>query len=225
MKNCLLLLLMGATFISCGGNDQGNNLVVDNIDLTGVKNWKPIDDKIMKEVGESLEENSRELASVEITDKNVDVLTDYYLEYEVQKNDTLMLVAFKIYGDYRKWKDIKDWNENVVLGNKIKAGTKIYYKPTDNKFALPQGKAYLISRNETLGHISKKLYNKVRYWPFLYENNKRVVRDPSLIFPGFTLFYMDKKYYKGRKPSSVDTRPVFVQHEDQAVPATKNDLQ
>ena len=136
-----------------------------------------------------------------------------------------MLVAFKIYGDYRKWKDIKDWNENVVLGNKIKAGTKIYYKPTDNKFALPQGKAYLISRNETLGHISKKLYDKVRYWPFLYENNKRVVRDPSLIFPGFTLFYMDKKYYKGRKPSSVDTRPVFVQHEDEKVPVTSPDLQ
>lgn len=78
----------------------------------------------MKEVGESLEENSREVASVEITDKNVDVLTEYYLEYEVQKNDTLMLVAFKIYGDYRKWKDIKDWNENVVLGNKSRPAQK-----------------------------------------------------------------------------------------------------
>lgn len=155
------------------------------------------------------------------------MLTEYYLEYEVQKNDTLMLVAFKIYGDYRKWKDIKDWNESVIIGNKIKAGTKIYYKPTDNKFALPQGKPYLISRNETLGHISKKIYNRVLMWPFLYENNKRVIRDPSLIFPGFTLFYMDKKFYKGRKPGSVDTRPVFVQQEDELVPATaeENELQ
>jgi hypothetical protein len=85
MKKCLSLLLMGLLFTSCGGSNSGNGLVVDNIDLTGVKDWKPIDDKIMKEVGESLEENSREVASVEITDKNVDVLTEYYLEYEVQK--------------------------------------------------------------------------------------------------------------------------------------------
>lgn len=32
-------------------------------------------------------------------------------QYHVQKGDTLMIVAFKIYGDYRKWKDLREWNK------------------------------------------------------------------------------------------------------------------
>lgn len=96
MRKSFFLGLLACLFISCGASDQSNGLVVDNIDLTGVQDWKPIDDKIVKEVGEALEQNERELASVEINSKNVDVLTEYYLEYEVQKNDTLMLVAFPL---------------------------------------------------------------------------------------------------------------------------------
>lgn len=207
MKQLLFAFILSSSLISCGNNS--NPLVEGNVDLTGIETWKSLENgKIIKDVGETL--NERTLASVEITEKNVDVLTDYYLEYKVQKKDTLMLIAFKVYGDYRMWKDIKDWNEKVVLGNYIKAGTIIYYRPAENKFNLPKGKPYLISKNESLSKISKKVYAKANFWPFLYENNKRVIRDPSLIFPGFTLFYRDKEKYHGRSPRSVDTRPIHV---------------
>jgi nucleoid-associated protein YgaU len=41
--------------------------------------------------------------------------------YTVQANETLMLIAFKLYGDYSKWKEIASLNQVI---NKIKSHTE-----------------------------------------------------------------------------------------------------
>ena len=223
-----LLLISTLIFGACSNTD---NLKEDNIDLSGITKWNaPAAEKKLSDVNDSFEEvkehedlflekayDDRKVANVEVNEKNIDKVHDYYYEYKVSKGDTLMLIAFKIYGDYRMWKHLKEWNEKIVFSENLKKGSIVFYRPPNRKINPPVGKAYLISENESLSKISKKLYQDYKYWPFLYENNQYFIRDPKLIFPGFTIYYKNKKSYQGRKPASVDTRPVFERDPEMAL--------
>lgn len=108
-------------------------------------------------------------------------------EYVVQKGDTLMMIAFKIYGDYGMWKEIKKLNRNV---KHLSEGTVLSYHVPSAPFGWePTGNPYLIKRGETLGSISFDLYHTSRKWRSLYEHNKPLIKDPNLIFAGFTIYY------------------------------------
>lgn len=108
-------------------------------------------------------------------------------KYRLQKGDTLMMVAFKIYGDYRKWKDLKAWNKNKKIG----PGTELkYYVPEQSFGWQPSGLPYMVKTGDTLGLISKDKYGTVKKWKSIYENNRPLIRDPNLIFAGFTLYYI-----------------------------------
>src|SRR5688572_22312174 len=37
-------------------------------------------------------------------------------QYTVQKNETLMMIAFKLYGDYGRWKDLASQNRETLKG-------------------------------------------------------------------------------------------------------------
>lgn len=107
--------------------------------------------------------------------------------YRVQKGDTMMMIAFKIYGDYRKWKDIKEWNKGV---KKVSEGVELKYYVPDQKFGwMPMGLPYLVKTGDTLQIISMDKYGTTRKWKSIYENNRPLIRDPNLIFAGFTLYY------------------------------------
>lgn len=107
--------------------------------------------------------------------------------YRVQKGDTMMMIAFKIYGDYRKWKDIKEWNKDV---KKVGEGVELKYMVPDQRFGWePSGLPYLIKTADTLGTISKEKYGTTRKWKSIYENNRPLIRNPNLIFAGFTIYY------------------------------------
>jgi nucleoid-associated protein YgaU len=107
--------------------------------------------------------------------------------YKVQKGDTLMMIAFKIYGDYRKWKDIKEWNKDV---KKVGEGVELKYMVPEQRFGWqPSGLPYLIKTADTLGTISKEKYGTTRKWKSIYENNRPLIRNPNLIFAGFTIYY------------------------------------
>lgn len=108
-------------------------------------------------------------------------------KYRVQKGDTMMMIAFKIYGDYRKWKDIKEWNKDV---KKIGEGVELKYMVPDQKFGwMPSGLPYLIKTADTLGTISKDKYGTPKKWKSIYDNNRPLIRNPNLIFAGFTIYY------------------------------------
>jgi len=52
------------------------------------------------------------------------------------------------------------------------------------------GNPYLIKSGDSLSLISKKVYGDWREWPAIHKNNPKQIRDPNLIFAGFTLYYL-----------------------------------
>lgn len=112
-------------------------------------------------------------------------------EYTVKGNETLMLIAFKIYGDYTKWKLIKQYNPRLNKSASVYAGDKIIYPLPKKEFTWkPLGEPYLIKKNESLSIISKNVYSTYKRWPEIYQNNRPLIKDPNLIFAGFTIFYV-----------------------------------
>ncbi|MDO9182841.1 MAG: LysM peptidoglycan-binding domain-containing protein [Bacteriovorax sp.] len=111
-------------------------------------------------------------------------------QYYVQKGDTLMMVAFKIYGDYRKWKDLRTWNKDK-LKYKIGPGVVLKYYVPERSFGWqPSGLPYLVKTGDTLQIISMDKYGTTRKWKNIYENNRPLILNPNLIFAGFTLYYV-----------------------------------
>lgn len=112
--------------------------------------------------------------------------------YKVQKSETLMLIAFKLYGDYSKWKDLKELNKNKIKhGMTVRAGMELKYITSGEEFVWDQkGNPHLIRHGETLGLISKAVYGKLKRWKDIWENNKPMIKDPNKIFAGFTLYYI-----------------------------------
>lgn len=112
--------------------------------------------------------------------------------YKVSKSETLMLIAFKLYGDYGKWKELRELNKDKLKnGMMVKAGMELKYMSNGEEFIWDQkGNPHLIRHGETLGLISKEVYGKLKRWKDIWENNKPMIKDPNKIFAGFTLYYI-----------------------------------
>jgi len=119
--------------------------------------------------------------------------------YKVQKGDTLMLIAFKLYGDYSKWKTIKNNNQGLALGS-LKEGMEISYPEVAKKFEwVPQGLPHLIVMGETLGIISNEKYGTPKKWKKIYDNNRPLIKNPNSIYAGFTLYYVPEREIASEK--------------------------
>ena len=112
--------------------------------------------------------------------------------YTVKRGETLMMVAFNIYGDYRKWKDLASLNG--LQGELVAEGAVIRYnKPMQPFVWNPEGLPYLIRSGDTLATISNDKYGTVSKWRSIYNNNRPLIKDPNLIFAGFTLYYIPQR--------------------------------
>ena len=101
-----------------------------------------------------------------------------------------MLIAFKVYGDYGKWKEILK-NNPGLRGKRLREGMELKYDAPNEKFDWkPQGLPHLIKSGETLGTISQDKYGTSKKWKTIWDNNKPLIKDPNLIFAGFTLYYV-----------------------------------
>lgn len=177
MRHMLLLLLM-LGLVACSGGKSTKNTGAD-------------------EVGIELADND-EFGSLDTTSENTtsDIIADNITQanngtnqgtYTVQKNETLMMVAFKIYGDYAKWKEIADLNG--ISGQSISEGQTLSYTAPVEQFTwAPEGTPYLIKERDTLGTISNDTYGTTKYWKNIWENNRPLIKDPNKIFVGFTIF-------------------------------------
>ena len=114
--------------------------------------------------------------------------------YTVQKNETLMLIAFKLYGDYEQWKQLANLNKDVLTnGNNLREGMVLkYLAPVEQFVWNPEGQPYLIKTGDTLGFISNSVYQTSRKWKVLWDNNRPLIKDPNKIFAGFTIYYPDQ---------------------------------
>lgn len=113
--------------------------------------------------------------------------------YTVQKNETLMMVAFKLYGDYGKWKELANYNRSKLNGSTVLAnGMSLKYMAPAEEFVWnPQGLPYLIRTGDTLGGISHNVYSTPKKWKMIWDNNRPLIKDPNKIFAGFTLYYLE----------------------------------
>ena len=111
--------------------------------------------------------------------------------YRVQKGETLMQVAFKLYGDISKWKEIKSLNNDKLTNNSsLKTNAELKYRAPAAPFVWnPTGTPYLIKNGETLGTISNTVYSTPKKWKAIWENNKPLIQNPNVIYAGFTLYY------------------------------------
>ena len=110
--------------------------------------------------------------------------------YTVKENETLMMIAFNIYGDYAKWREIASMNQDKLQGStKLQAGMQLSYDAPAQPFTFsPSGNPYLIMQGDTLGVISQKTYGRHRFWKDIWDNNRPLIKDPNIIFAGFTIY-------------------------------------
>lgn len=110
--------------------------------------------------------------------------------YKVKKGETLMQIAFKLYGDISKWKEIKNMNPGLGNNTALRANTELKYRAPEAPFVWnPAGSPYLIKTGETLGTISNTVYSTPKKWKSIWENNKPLIKNPNVIYAGFTLYY------------------------------------
>ncbi len=107
--------------------------------------------------------------------------------YEVKEGETLMWIAFKLYGDYAKWRELQSLNSGV-LSDGLQPGDRLSYNSNGFRWA-PNGLPHLIRSGETLGTISSDKYGTSGKWRKIWDNNRDMIKDPNLIFAGFTLYY------------------------------------
>lgn len=119
-------------------------------------------------------------------------LSDEFSEYVVKPGDTLMMVGFRLFGDYTYWKDLKKWNK--LSSMKLEKGMVLKYKAPREEFVWrPNGLPHLVRKGEYLGSISKDKYGTVKRWVEIFNNNKPLIKDPNLVFAGFTIYYVPDK--------------------------------
>lgn len=116
-----------------------------------------------------------------------------YMEHTVKKGETLMWISFQIYGDYSRWREIRRLNSAKIMDyTHLKEGTVLSYRPAKNPYVRPTGDPYLVKWGDTLSKVSRKVYGTSGKWKNIWKNNPRQIKNPNLIFAGFTLFYPDQ---------------------------------
>jgi nucleoid-associated protein YgaU len=213
MKLTLWLVLMSLFLVSCSGSKSAQKVgeetpqielsdadefidtpVMDTMaegegmDPFAVDTPEIIDDGFIATNEPLVEESSLENYAPEVMTSSMggDVR-----QYTVEKNETLMMIAFKLYGDYTKWKDLLAQNGGRLTSSReLKPGmTLSYVAPAEEFVWNPQGNPYLIRTGDTLGSISTEVYNTSNKWKLLWENNRPLIKDPNKIFAGFTIYY------------------------------------
>ncbi len=111
--------------------------------------------------------------------------------YTIKGGDTLMKIAFEVYGDVYKWKEIYEANKDKLSDpNSIPKNVTLKVTRPGNLAANDQpGEKYLIKKGDTLGKISGHLYGTPTKWKEIWETNKKLIHNPNKIFAGFYLHY------------------------------------
>jgi nucleoid-associated protein YgaU len=175
-----ILLLLG--LVSCSGSKSKQDVEGDEAGIELADSDEFSEDS--EESGEDVVAGNLEVEEEQSSAPQIE-LSGEEAVYTVQKNETLMMIAFKLYGDYTKWRELSALNgrSNVEEGMQIK-----YNKPSQAFSWSPDGNPYLIKSGDTLGKISDTTYGTTKHWKDIWQNNKPLIRDPNKIFAGFTIY-------------------------------------
>jgi nucleoid-associated protein YgaU len=221
MKLIPLMVIMGLGLVGCSGSKSAPKVSEETpqIELSDADEFienpnEPAGEALDSPVDPSAETPVESFASTEdpsdtsdnsmaVSDEPVPVVTETESEpvqmsgstktYRVAKNETLMMIAFKLYGDYGKWKQIASMNRNSLGGGTVvREGQVLKYNAPAEEFVWnPQGLPYLIKTGDTLGIISSSVYQTPKKWKLIWDNNRPLIKNPNLIFAGFTIYYLE----------------------------------
>ena len=212
MKNIPWLVLLSLSLVACSGSKSAQkvNEETPQIELSDADEFieNPTEEDhsiveetpaevVMEDAGEEMMPTETEAPVISETQPEAAPVIAYEggstKQYTVQKNETLMLIAFKLYGDYERWKDLANQNHPTLKGSTtIREGMVLNYTAPAEEFVWnPQGLPYLIRTGDTLGGISKQVYSTVHKWKLIWDNNRPLIKDPNKIYAGFTLYYLE----------------------------------
>ncbi|MDA8792885.1 LysM peptidoglycan-binding domain-containing protein [Bacteriovoracaceae bacterium] len=185
----LFTLTLVLVFAACSGNKK-ETTVEENAEGIEVADYTPPTDEIATEEVDQTAESTEEVMTDDATETTDVAATGEEKEYTVIKGDTLMLISFKIFGKYERWREILESNKDVIVDqSNLQPGTTLTYVLTEPVPAWnPEGNPYLIKENDTLGIISDNVYQTPKYWKEIWQNNKPLIKDPNVIFAGFTIY-------------------------------------
>ena len=133
------------------------------------------------------------------------------VSYTVQKGDTLMKISWEQYGDLFRWREIYALNKATIKDpNHVPPGTVIQIAGQGRSPASAMehnGEQYMIMNGDTLGKISGKVYGSKDKWKKIWENNKRLIRDPNKIYAGFYLYYVPEAKMTSREENADSAEP------------------
>lgn len=111
--------------------------------------------------------------------------------YTVKPGDTLMKVAFHLYGDVERWKELQELNREALKGGEhLRKGMKLRYEVPSEPFVLDEhAKVYEIKKGDTLAGIADEVYGRKMKYKKLQGYNKKLIKNPNRIFAGFTIYY------------------------------------
>jgi len=212
-ERAIMFSILGLLLSSCStksdkkqGNGLGSEFIVEEPDGPSDEDGIiSLDEGLYEEIDDDLSEKTiyasdniyDDIEKVEAYNESVKedvlkVLSDDFSIYTAKEGETLMWIAFKIYGDYKEWKKLKLWNEDKLnFNNQVDPGTQIKYQPLATAYDWKgSGSPYLVKNGDTLFLISKDVYSgNGNFWREIWQNNQIQIKDPNLIFAGFTLFY------------------------------------
>jgi nucleoid-associated protein YgaU len=131
--------------------------------------------------------------------------------YEVQGGDTLMKIAFKVYGDVYQWRKVLDDNSDRISDpGRLVKGTQLKVDNAPNEDYYNGYERYLIKSGDTLGFISDDVYGTKKKWKQLWQMNDGLVKDPNRIYAGFFLRYTisDEERQEAERMKSMQSAPL-----------------
>lgn len=158
------------------------------------------------------------VSTAEVVEEQVQEEGSGVTTHMIRRGDTLMKIAFEVYGDLFKWRSIYESNQSKIKNlNDLPVGeTLTFPKPGKIVKLTPKGEKYHIKSGDTLASISSGLYGTTKKWKRIWKNNSQLIKDPNRIFAGFFLYYtMNEKdlmeldqYKKGNLTSNLDNRAI-----------------
>ena len=125
--------------------------------------------------------------------KAVDIVGMEFEEYEIQHGDTLSSIAARKYGDQNLWKVISNANPGIRsnalrVGKKIKVPARPTLTTKDKVIETIAGRrTYTVQPGDTLGGISKKVYNTTKHADRIFNKNRSLLESPDQLQVGTKL--------------------------------------
>lgn len=109
----------------------------------------------------------------------------------IRPGETLMMIAYQVYGDIFRWKEIYHANKDKIRNpNSLPVGVALTTENIpSNGNALPKGRKYEVKVGDTLRSIARSVYGTQHKWQKIWQNNRRDIKNPNKIFKGFLIYY------------------------------------